>query len=125
MEKYLVVAFGGALGSVLRYWVSGLDVKYSRGLFPVSTFLVNVLGSLVIGLLWGLFERLNFSPLLRIFLFVGILGGFTTFSSFSLENLNLIRDGEYRIALIYILLTNVVGLSLAFCGYFLARMAVK
>ncbi|MEI7904188.1 MAG: fluoride efflux transporter CrcB [Candidatus Firestonebacteria bacterium] len=125
MEKYLVVAFGGALGSVLRYWVSGLDVKYSRGLFPVSTFLVNVLGSLVIGLLWGLFERLNFSPLLRIFLFVGILGGFTTFSSFSLENLNLIRDGEYRIALIYILLTNVVGLSLAFYGYFLARMAVK
>ncbi len=125
MEKYLVVALGGAFGSVLRYWVSSLDIKYSRGVFPVSTFVVNILGSLVIGLLWGLFERLNFSPLLRVFLFVGILGGFTTFSSFSLENLNLIRDGEYKIAVIYIIFTNVIGLSLAFLGYFLARTAVK
>ena len=121
MLRYFFVALGGALGSVFRYAVSGLDFKISNGIFPSSTLLVNLSGSLLIGLLWGLFERFEFSPLLRVFLFVGILGGFTTFSSFSLENFNLIRDGEIKTAVIYILITNLGGLALAFFGYFIAR----
>ena len=122
MLRYFFVALGGALGSVFRYAVSGLDFKISNGIFPSSTLLVNLSGSLLIGLLWGFFERFEFSPLLRVFLFVGILGGFTTFSSFSLENFNLIRDGEIKTAVIYILITNLGGLALAFGGYFAARI---
>lgn len=122
MLRYFYAALGGAIGSMLRYAVSGLDFKYSDGIFPTSTLIVNLFGSLVIGFLWGMFERFEFSPLLRVFLFVGILGGFTTFSSFSLENLNLLRDGEIKTAVIYILITNIAGLGLAFGGYFAARV---
>ena len=122
MLRYLYVALGGAIGSVLRYAVSGLDFKLSNGIFPTSTLIVNLFGSLVIGILWGMFERFEFSPMLRVFLFVGILGGFTTFSSFSLENLNLLRDGEVKTAVIYILITNISGIGLAFGGYFAARV---
>jgi len=121
MLRYFYVALGSAIGGMFRYAVSSLDFKFSNGVFPTSTLVVNLLGSLVIGFLWGLFERFEFSPLLRVFLFVGILGGFTTFSSFSLENLNLLRDGEVKTAVIYILITNLVGLSLAFIGYLTAR----
>ena len=122
MLRYFYVALGGAIGSMLRYAVSGLDFKLSNGIFPTSTLIVNLFGSLVIGFLWGMFERFEFSPILRVFLFVGILGGFTTFSSFSLENLNLLRDGEIKTAVIYILITNVVGIGLAFGGFFIARV---
>ncbi|OGF45449.1 MAG: hypothetical protein A2452_08790 [Candidatus Firestonebacteria bacterium RIFOXYC2_FULL_39_67] len=122
MLRYLYVALGGAIGSMLRYAVSGLDFKLSNGIFPASTLIVNLFGSLIIGFLWGMFERFEFSPILRVFLFVGILGGFTTFSSFSLENLNLLRDGEVKTAVLYILITNIAGVGLAFGGYFAARM---
>jgi len=64
-----------------------------------------------------MFEKLNFTPNLRVFVFVGILGGYTTFSSFALENLNLIRDGEYRIAVAYMLLSNIIGVGLAIAGF--------
>ncbi len=121
MLRYFYAALGGAIGSIFRYAVSGLDFKFSNGIFPTGTLIVNLAGSLIIGFLWGLFERFEFSPLLRVFLFVGILGGFTTFSSFSLENLNLLRDGEVKTAVIYILITNIAGLGLAFGGYFAAR----
>ena len=125
MEKFLLVGAGGAVGSMLRYFISSLDIKYSKGVFPLSTFLVNVTGSLVIGFLWSMFEKLNFTPNLRVFLFVGILGGYTTFSSFALENLNLIRDGEYRIAVYYILLSNIIGISLAVTGFLGGRYLTK
>ena len=125
MEKFLLVAAGGAAGSMLRYFISSLDIKYSKGVFPLSTFLVNVTGSLVIGFLWAMFEKLNFTPNLRVFVFVGILGGYTTFSSFALENLNLIRDGEYRIAIVYILLSNIIGIGLAVAGFLGGRYLAK
>ena len=121
MLRYFYVALGGAIGSVLRYAVSGLDFKFSGGIFPECTLIVNLAGSLLIGLLWGISERFEFSPLLGAFLFVGILGGFTTFSSFSLENLHLLRNGEVKTAVMYILITNIAGIGLAFGGYFAAR----
>jgi CrcB protein len=124
MGKLLLIALGGAIGTLCRYVLSGLDYRFSNGVFPFSTFLVNLLGSLFIGLLWGLFERSVISPPIRMFIFIGILGGFTTFSTFSLETFNLIRDGEMNIAFWNIVLTNVIGVALVFAGYAISRYAV-
>ncbi len=89
----------------------------------MGTLAVNLIGSAVIGFLagWFLSAPAPVSQNLRLFLIVGILGGFTTFSSFSLENLNLIREGHIRTALVYILTSNVLGIGLAFGGFLLAR----
>jgi len=123
--KWALIALGGAIGTVARYICSGLDYRWSNGVFPVSTLLVNLLGSLAIGFLWGLFERSAISPNARLFVLLGILGGFTTFSTFSLENFNLIRDGELKIALWNIGLTNVAGIALVFVGFAGSRTLMR
>jgi fluoride exporter len=125
MFKLLFIAFGGAIGAVMRYLMSGLDYKFSQGVFPVSTLVINLLGSLVIGFLWGLFEAVVVTSNVRMFIFIGILGGFTTFSTFALENFNLIRDGERNIALINIIVSNVFGIGLVFIGFGLAKAALN
>jgi fluoride exporter len=116
-----MIALGGAIGSVLRYIVSGLDYRFSGGVFPVSTFVVNATGSLVIGFLWGFFERFAVSPNVRMFIFIGLLGGYTTFSTFTLETFNLMRDGEYKIALMNVLWSNAVCIGAVFVGFMLSR----
>ena len=121
MLRFLVIGVGGAIGTLARYAVSGLDYKYSYGVFPISTLIVNLSGSLIIGLLWGLSDRFLVSPNMRLFIFIGILGGYTTFSTFSLESFNLLRDGEYRIALMNILLSNSFAIAFVFIGYFCSQ----
>jgi fluoride exporter len=125
MLKLILIGLGGAIGAVARYILSGIDYKFSGGVFPVSTLIVNLLGSLVIGFLWGLFEVVVVSSNVRMFIFMGILGGFTTFSTFALENFNLIRDGEHGIAFGNILLSNVLGIGLVFLGYGLAKLVLN
>jgi fluoride exporter len=125
MLNFLLVAVGGAIGSVLRYGVSAADYRWSKGVFPVSTLIVNVVGSLIIGFLWGLFDRTAVPSHIRNFVFIGILGGFTTFSSFSLESFNLLRDGELKIAAMNILANNLFGLSFVFVGFFAARLMIN
>jgi CrcB protein len=122
MLRFLFIALGGAIGTGLRYIVSSLDYKFSNGVFPISTLVVNLSGSLVIGFLWGLFERSALSPTVRMFVFIGILGGFTTFSTFALEGFNLIRDGEFKIAFINVIVSNLIGIVLVFVGFSLARL---
>ena len=122
--KLVYIAMGGAIGTVLRYFVSGLDYKFSNGVFPAGTLAVNLIGSLVIGFLWGLGERLAVSPTLRMFVFMGVLGGFTTFSTFALENFNLIRDGEFKIALVNVAASNIIGIALVFAGFGAARVLI-
>ena len=119
--KIIYILLGGALGTLGRYLVSGFAHKIYLGLFPLGTLLVNLIGSFIIGLCWGLFEQNNFAPNLRTFIFIGILGGFTTFSSFSLETMNLFRDGEIRIGIFNILANNLLGLLLVFGGLFTSR----
>ena len=111
MKQSLIVGLGGFLGSILRYKLGGLILQQTQGWrFPLSTFVVNVLGCLAIGLLAGLAERRDmFSADTRLFLFTGLLGGFTTFSEFSYEGANLLRRGESIIALLYAFLSVVVG----------------
>lgn len=121
MLKIFYIGLGGAIGSIARYLVGGFAANFFKGIFPWGTLTVNLLGSLIVGFLWGLSETVVISQNIRFFLFVGILGGFTTFSAFSLENFNLLRNGEYWIAGLNIFLSIFLGIALVFAGYFLNR----
>lgn len=121
MTKIILLLAGGAIGTLARYGLAGLTHKYFEGTFPLGTLVVNLLGSLIIGLLWGLWESNNIPTGIRTFLFIGILGGFTTFSSYALETLHMFRDGEAKMAVINILASNILGLMLVFVGFIAAR----
>lgn len=124
MIRMALIAAGGATGSVLRYWVAnGVHVLFGRE-FPYGTLTVNVLGSLIIGALYVLlYERLDAGPEWRALLIIGLLGGFTTFSSFSIETMNLIEAGAQLKAGINILLSVSLCLSACWVGMVLARQA--
>ena len=111
MTQSLIVGLGGFVGSILRYQLSGLILHHSQGWrFPLNTFAVNILGCLAIGVLAGLAERHEMvSADTRLFLFTGLLGGFTTFSAFTYEGVLLFRQGEPFIALLYAFLSVLVG----------------
>jgi len=98
---YLLVALGSAIGGVARYWCSGLVAARAGEAFPWGTLVVNVTGSFIIGALAAMSEpdgRWYLSPGARQFLMIGVLGGYTTFSSFSLQTLNLLREGQWLYA---------------------------
>ncbi len=122
MNKALLVGVGGFVGSILRYWVSGWvqQVTASAG-FPFGTLAVNLLGCLVIGFLSQLADvRGVFTPETRALVFVGVLGGFTTFSTFSNETFNLFRDNEVFSALTNLTLQVGLGLGAVWLGRTLA-----
>ncbi|MBI5665555.1 MAG: fluoride efflux transporter CrcB [Nitrospirae bacterium] len=125
MTKFILLAAGGAIGTILRYSLSGLTHRFLTGIFPWGTLLVNLTGSFAIGLLWGLFEIENMTSNMRTFIFIGLLGGFTTFSSFTLESFNLLRDGEIRLAVSNMLVSNIMGLALVFAGFFISRYIIN
>jgi CrcB protein len=121
MLNYLLVALGGALGSVARYWFSGVIARHFGEVFPLGTLLVNVTGSFAIGFfatLTGQDGRWLFAPSGRIFFMVGICGGYTTFSSFSLQTLNLARDGEW----LYAALNSLLSFALCMVGVWLGHL---
>jgi len=113
MQLYLLIALGGALGSVSRFYISNLFATTHLGsVFPLGTMAINVTGSLVIGFIWtctGPDGRWFATPELRTFLMVGFCGGYTTFSSFSLQTLTLAQEGEWLHAGV-----NIVG-SVVLC----------
>lgn len=123
---WILVGLGGFAGSVARYGLSHLVQRLlPSSLFPAGTLVVNVLGCLAIGLLGGLGEgRDVFSPELRLLLLVGLLGGFTTFSTFGYESLALLREANWLEAGLYISLHLVLGLGAVWIGYNLARSAL-
>lgn len=124
MRQILLVGLGGFLGSVSRYLVAGWTHRlWPLTTFPVGTLAVNVLGCWLIGLLAGLAEvRQLLGTDARLFLLIGVLGGFTTFSTFAYETLALTRDAELFRPLANVLLQVVLGLGAAWLGYALARL---
>jgi len=125
MIKIAYLALGGATGAILRYWISGLPHKIYGGVFPWGTLIVNLAGSLLIGFFWGLLGRENISTNVRSFLFIGLFGSFTTFSTFAFESLNLIRDGNIKYALANVVASNVLGILLVFGGFVLSKMILN
>ena len=117
IRSLIVVGLGSFVGGGLRFLLSGLAKQYIHHPFPLGTFVVNILGCLAIGLFYGCFERGHIlHPDLRLFLTVGVCGGFTTFSSFALETGGLIKDGNGYISLLYAGLSVVCGLIAVFAG---------
>jgi fluoride exporter len=125
MVQMLYIAVGGAIGSVLRYGFSGWVQNATEASFPWGTLSVNVTGSLLAGAFWGMSELIPISPTIRLFFLVGFLGGFTTFSSFSLETFNLIRAKEQMLALLNIGLNNLLSLVCVFAGYAFSRYILE
>ncbi|MFO8153764.1 fluoride efflux transporter CrcB [Thioalkalivibrio sp.] len=125
MQPYLAIALGGALGSVLRFAMNeAVSARFGRA-FPWGTLSINVIGSFLIGLLAVLLiERWDVSPALRLGLMVGVLGGFTTFSSFSLEVVNLAQNGALLRATLYVLASVSVCVLAAAAGIHLARTSL-
>ena len=116
--SFLFVAIGGALGSVLRYFLS-LVIPKAAG-FPWPTFVANVLGCLCIGIFSGLFLKCGtLSPNLKLFLVTGFCGGFTTFSTFASENLALLQSGKIGLFAVYALSSFVLGIAACVAGLYL------
>ena len=119
LRQLLLVAAGGAIGSVARWRVSGWVLHQAVDWrFPIGTFVVNVLGCLIVGVLAGLAIKEDFfSTDQRLLLFTGVMGGFTTVSAFGLETFYLLRRGEYLIAGSNMVLSMVVGMAALWVGY--------
>jgi CrcB protein len=118
MRQLLLVGLGGFIGSIARFAVSKLNVYMHFLAIPMGTLTVNVVGSFIIGVIVGISQKSEIlSADVRLFLMVGICGGFTTFSSFSVENLMLIQNGQVFSALIYTFLSLFLGFTAVYLGY--------
>ena len=116
MLNCLVVALGGGIGACLRYLIGLIPLKEPFA-FPVKTLMINLLGCFVIGLIAALaVKNSTLSPKTVLFIKTGLCGGFTTFSTFALETETLIKTGHIGLAVIYVALSVLVGVGLAFAG---------
>lgn len=122
MYKYLIVSGGAALGGALRYWLSNFVYKFLPADFPYGTLAVNVIGSFILGfVMFSLFEKELISQDLRLFLTVGFCGGFTTFSTFSFETVNLMKNSEMLLAAANILANLILCMAGVYLAYILSN----
>ena len=123
MGKYIAVLLGGAFGSGLRYGLSTFIYSaLKQPMFPYANLIINVSGSFAIGLLAELFEsRVMVSPIMRVAILTGVLGGYTTFSSFSFETYSLLRDGETGLAILNASASVLLGLAAVWAGVRIAQ----
>jgi CrcB protein len=122
IKNLILVAIGGASGSVLRYLIHFIVSKKSFSTFPYQTFAVNIIGCLLIGILVGYFSRFqNENESLKLILITGFCGGFTTFSAFGLENVTFIQNQNYQLALLYTSLSLILGILAVSLGIFISK----
>lgn len=122
MQRLLMIGFAGLVGTLARYGLAGVVGRRFGETFPIGTLVVNLVGCFLAGFLFYLLnERLTVSELARTAIMIGFLGGFTTFSAYGLQTMNLFREGSMTLALVYILISNIVGLASVWMGYSIAR----
>jgi fluoride exporter len=122
MGKLLLIGLAGLIGTLSRYWLSGVVARRYGETCPMGTLVVNLVGCFLAGLLFYLLqERFLVNQTLRTVIMIGFLGGFTTFSSFGLQTFTLLPDGEFGLAALNLVASNVVGLFLVWAGYTLAK----
>ena len=123
MKHEVWVFVGGGIGATFRYWLQGATYKFMGTEFPYGTLLVNVLGCFVIGLLMTVLEeRFAVNPVLRLFLTIGILGGFTTYSSFSYETIAMLREGSYLAGTANVVYTTLNCLGATWVGGVIGKL---
>jgi fluoride exporter len=123
MQKLIFIGLAGFAGTLMRYSLSEWTAKRFGETFPTGTLVVNLLGCFLAGLLFYLmFDRYLINPTVRTVVLIGLLGGFTTFSSFGLQTFTLLRDGEIGLALLNIAISNIAGLLMVWVGYSLAKV---
>lgn len=122
MKILFIIGVGSFLGGIMRYLLSLFVISKLPGTFPFGTLLVNISGCLLIGILLGVNQRLNLSTEMKLFLATGVLGGFTTFSAFSVETITLMKNGNVGQAVIYIACSITLGLTATFLGYTFAKL---
>jgi CrcB protein len=123
LKSFLIVGFGGFIGTVARYSISRYFQENLSSVFPWSTFLINIAGSLLIGIIYGISEKNDLiNPEMRLFLAVGICGGFTTFSTFSNDAFLLIRSQEWMRFALYTTLSFFLGLMAVYFGRILTKI---
>ena len=123
MQKTILIGVAGLIGTLLRYWLSAFVAKQYGETFPWGTLAANLIGCLVTGVVfYAAEERFLVSPTVRAVILIGLLGGFTTFSAYGLHTFTLVRDGEYGLASLTVVLSNVLGVFMVWAGYVLGKL---
>jgi CrcB protein len=123
MTKYFMVGLGGCLGAILRFWLGGWVSNRMGSRFPWGTFVINITGSFLIGLVLTLLtEKTHWSPNWRYLIPIGFIGGYTTFSTFEYETLRSFQDGEILIASLNVTLSVFVGFISVWCGVIAGKL---
>jgi len=125
MKNMLFIAAGGALGALARVGFSKLVHRLVNDVFPWGTLAVNLSGCFLIGFFFELFEHSLIPSSLRSLITIGFLGAYTTFSTYSLETVSLLREGELRLCLTNVLLSNILGIGMALLGIAAARIGIQ
>ena len=122
MQKYFLIAFGGALGSVARYWVGSTIAGRMGTKFPYGTFVINLTACVIIGFsLTYLGKHIELSPAWRFLIPIGFIGAYSTFSTYEWETLSTLRSGAFALAALYAVGSLIAGLAAVWCGAMLAE----